>query len=393
VLNALPSANKKHQQNAHGDGDDDAAAAPDAATFDPIDFLNKFYTSEAVLTQQLPVLREAVAEKMHRLDDRISTALQRQSETADSTRRHVQEAKASVEELKHRILQVRDKASQSEAAVLEITKEMKRLDCAKQHLQRTITTLKRLHMLVNAVEQLRICCAAEPFPDYVTASQLVDATKLLMTYFSGYTNKVQPMRLLSRRITGFQVFLRSSLIRGFRIVGFGLQKTKEMEGTAKPKPEADSFLLGSDEDDDEVDDLEELQHPVMTPDIMRGGVLLVDALGDTMRDEFISGFCQDHLASYAKEFEPPSKEPKQQEKRVSSFKVQIQSDEEKEKLSGLDNIEKRFIWFQQMIQDVDRKFPKVFPSNWNVQASMARYFLQLVSADGRNNTYSMLSLS
>ena len=207
-----------------------AAPMADAAThnngpetdFDPVEFLNKHYATEPLLVQQLPALRQAVADKIQRLDDRISNALQRQSETADSTRRHVQEAKASVQELRNRILQVRDKASQSETAVLKITHDMKRLDCAKQHLQQTITSLKRLHMLVNAVEQLRICCLAQPNPDYLSASQLIEATRLLMDYFGGYTNKVQPMRMLSKRILGFQSFLKTSLIHGFRVAGFGL---------------------------------------------------------------------------------------------------------------------------------------------------------------------------
>jgi len=45
--------------------------------------------------------------------------------------------------LASRIAQVQSQAQASEVAVLEITKDMKRLDYAKQHLQRTITALKR----------------------------------------------------------------------------------------------------------------------------------------------------------------------------------------------------------------------------------------------------------
>ena len=130
---------------------------------------------------------------MQRLDDRISNALQRQSETADLTRRHVQDSKASVEALINRIHLVQEKASQSEVAVQEITRDMKRMDLAKKHLQRTITTLKRLHMLIHAVEQLRLACLEEPFPDYKSASHLVDATRLLLKHFDAYTNKVEPM--------------------------------------------------------------------------------------------------------------------------------------------------------------------------------------------------------
>jgi hypothetical protein len=259
------------------------------------------------------------------------------------------------------------------------------LFCPNHHQQQTITSFKRLHMLVNAVEQLRICCLAQPFPDFVSASQLVEATGLLMSYFSGYTNKIQPMRLLSKRITGFEIFLKTSLVRGFRIVGFGLPKTMELEGKTSPKPHQEGSLLGTDnEDNDDEEEDHNMQHelktPVMTPEVMRGGVALIEALGVTVREEFISGFCRDHLAAYIGTFEPPSKEPKQQERRVSSFKVQTATDDEKDKVSGLDQLEMRFHWFQQRLQEIDHKFPNVFPASWNVQASMARHFLTLVSS-------------
>ena len=116
---------------------------------DPIDFMNQHYSNESVLVTQLPEIRDAISERMDRLDDRISNALQRQSESAEATQKYVQDAKVNVASLEKRIRQVQTKASQSEKTVREITKDMKRLDCAKRHLQRTITTLKRLHMLIS----------------------------------------------------------------------------------------------------------------------------------------------------------------------------------------------------------------------------------------------------
>lgn len=335
---------------------------------DPLDFLNKHYPSESSLVMQLPALRDAVSSRMSVLDDRIADALQRQSETAQATRRRVQEARASVEALEHRIRQVQAKAAESESAVISITADMKRLDCAKRHLQRTITALKRLHMLVNAVEQLRVTTITKPFPDYLTASRLVEATRLLIGHFDGYTHKVEPMRLLAGKVEELQTTLQVSFVRAFRLVAFGLEKTKELEGVPKKK---NTFLSDPDEEEEEV--------VLMTPDVMQGGIALVDALGDDVRERFIHDFCQDHLSDYLKEFEPPSRE-KKPEKRVSSFKVQEAKAEEAPH-AGLDHIEKRFTWFREVLQQVDRKFPKVFPSHWNVQASLARHFLQLVRVE------------
>ena len=333
---------------------------------DPISFLNKHYGSESVLSSQLPALRLAVVDRMDQLDDRIANALQRQSETAAATRKHVQDAKASVAELENRIQQIKSKASQSETAVLEITKDMKRLDCAKKHLQRTITTLKRLHMLVHAVEQLRQTTynPSGNVPDYKAAAHLVEATRLLLGHFSGYTQKVLPMRQLEAKVQSYQEKLRLGLVLGFRIVSFGEKKALEMNAKSKKLS---------------LQDDEEEPRPVMSVEVMQGGVLFFDALGDTVRAQFIHEFCQDHLGHYLQEFEPPSRSEPKQEKRVSSFKVVEAKPEPETSQASLDQLEKRFTWFRDVLEQMNKKFKEVFPQNWNLQATMAGMFLQLVS--------------
>lgn len=267
---------------------------------DPIDFINQHYSSESLLVSNLPEIRDAISDRMNRLDDRISSALQRQSESAEATQKHVQDAKVSVASLEKRIRQVQSKASQSEKTVREITKDMKRLDCAKRHLQRTITTLKRLHMLVHAVEGLRQACLLKPHPDYQSASHLVDATRLLLQHFDSYTQKVEQMRLLNTKVIDLQGELKFRLVRGFRLVGFGVEKTREME---KKKSKLKS-LVNPEEDDlyqvvegqDETESTEGQEEskkfqvpPMMTPTTMAGGILLIDAIGKEARIEFMTG--------------------------------------------------------------------------------------------------------
>lgn len=268
---------------------------------DPIDFINQHYSSESVLVTQLPEIRDAIGERMNRLDDRISNALQRQSESAEATQKHVQDAKVSVASLEKRIRQVQTKASQSEKTVREITKDMKRLDCAKRHLQRTITTLKRLHMLIHAVEGLRQACLLQPHPDYKSASHLVDATRLLLQHFDAYTHRVEPMRLLSNKVDDLQGELKFQLVRGFRVVGFGVEKTREFEKKKSKlkslvNPEDDPFVLLEEKSEDEDEFSEENDTttdielpPMMTPDTMAGGILLIDAIGKEARIEFMTG--------------------------------------------------------------------------------------------------------
>ena len=344
--------------------------------FDPIDFLNQHYETEQSLSQQLPSLRDAVGTRMQLLNDRISDALQKQNDTAEGTRRHVQEAQASVIELQRRILQVKEKASQSEKAVLEITADMKRLDCAKQHLQRTITTLKQLHMLVHAVEQLRLTTRsnssnknANQFPDYKTASHLVEAITQLFQHFTAYTTKVQQMRVLSSKVHEYQETLRTSLVLNFRIVTFGYNKAMRLEGK----------VISEDEDDDEAN---MPGRQSMSVEVMLGGVMYIDALGYDCRIKFIHDFCQDLLGDYLQEFTPPDRNSTKQapQHRVSSFKVVVEPKVEAENAyAGLAFMEKRFTWFLNgPLQSINNKFTSVFPPNWNLQASLSSIFLQLV---------------
>jgi hypothetical protein len=356
-----PAAPKTSASSEGTTGSDDPMAA------DPIDFLNRHYASEQLLVSQLPALREAVGERMQRLDDRISNALQRQSETAEVTRRHVQDAKASVEALVNRIHLVQEKASQSEIAVLEITRDMKRMDLAKKHLQRTITTLKRLHMLIHAVEQLRMACLQQPFPDYRTAAHLVDATRLLLTHFDAYTQKVEPMIRLSQKVNDLQEHLRLGLVRGFRIAGIGVAQTIQVEAAAAKKGGNTLPPISAD------------TTPVpMSRAVMEGGVLLMDALGHDQRRRFIIQFCQDQLMAYRQDFQPMQKGQKP-EKRVSSFKVVENPEPEPVPLYNLDSVEKRFVWFRDRVTQINVKFAKVFPSYWNMQYSLCRAFLIMVS--------------
>jgi vacuolar protein sorting-associated protein 53 len=336
---------------------------------DPIAFLNKHFTTEETLVAQLPGIREAVTERMDLLDDRISGALQRQSETAEATQKHVQEAKASVASLEQRIRQVQQKAGQSETAVREITKDMKKLDLAKRHLQSTITTLKRLHMLIHAVEQLRLACLNQPFPDFQSAANLVDATRLLLRHFDGYMEKVEPMRLLSEKVSDLQGELRFSLVRGFRLVAFGVEKTIELEKITKQKSLNTEAKITQD------------SVVLMTPTVMAGGVLMIDSLGADVRKEFIHGICQDHLSEYNRLFNPVRKEVKKEQPRVSSFRAQPEAPKEELPENDLENIEKRFVWFRNFLHSFDKKFPDVFPVYWNLHAGLTRVFLRLVSND------------
>ena len=63
-----------------------------------------------------------------------------------------------IQELFAKINEIRRKAEQSEVMVQEICRDIKKLDYAKKHLTYTITALRRLAMLINAVGKPNALC-------------------------------------------------------------------------------------------------------------------------------------------------------------------------------------------------------------------------------------------
>ena len=66
-------------------------------------------------------------------------------------RQDLEHCKLEIQELFGKINEIRRKAEQSEVMVQEICRDIKKLDYAKKHLTYTITALRRLAMLINAI--------------------------------------------------------------------------------------------------------------------------------------------------------------------------------------------------------------------------------------------------
>ncbi|CAN0585064.1 unnamed protein product [Ectocarpus sp. 12 AP-2014] len=125
-----------------------------------------------------------IAVQIGDLGDEISKTVQGQSEAGHQATRDVDEAKAAIRELFEKIRDMKAKAEQSEVMVQEICRDIKQLDFAKRHLQTTITALKRLHMLVTAVDQLQGVAKAK---HYRESANLLDAVRQLLTHFESYS--------------------------------------------------------------------------------------------------------------------------------------------------------------------------------------------------------------
>lgn len=154
----------------------------DASDFNPIDYLNCHFPTERSL-DRLESFMTGIAVQIGGLDEEISKTVQAQSEAGHQAARDVNEARAAIRELFEKIRDMKAKAEQSEVMVQEICRDIKQLDFAKRHLQTTITALKRLHMLVTAVDQLQDVAKAK---QYRESANLLDAVRQLLTHFESY---------------------------------------------------------------------------------------------------------------------------------------------------------------------------------------------------------------
>ena len=350
--------------------------------FDPIDFLNQHYHTEAQLVSALPDLRSAISARLSTLDGNLSTTLRHQAALSPTLARDVVHARNASNQLVRRVRQVRDQARKSEAAVIEITRDMKRLDHAKRHLQRTITALKRLHMLLHAAEQLRMAAMvtpAQPVPRYGSAAHLVDATRLLLGHFGGYMGSVPKMRQVRDAVGVIKGQLWEGIVKLFKEVGFQqvgvMQEGRDSEGGG--------------EGQQDVDITASAQPPsAMVRKTLADACLVVEALGPKSRERFVADFISDHLAEYDELYDPmptaggkKGRPPSGAKSGEKSFKKSPQKGSKaggggKGGPASLDCVEERFAYFRDKLRSLSVTFADVFPPGWNVQYRLARTFLE-----------------
>ena len=125
----------------------------DSPDFNPIAHINKLFPTEESLAGIDPHMQD-LQEQMKTLDEDVLQTVRKQTSAGSSARRDLESGKQSVQDLFLKVRDIKAKAEASEQMVHEICRDIKSLDYAKRHLTLTITALKRLQMLVTAVEQL-----------------------------------------------------------------------------------------------------------------------------------------------------------------------------------------------------------------------------------------------
>lgn len=221
------------------------------------------FPTEASLSGVEPLMQKIQSE-IRRVDASILAAVRQQSNSGTKAKEELAAATNDVQELMHKIHEIKTKAVQSETMVQEICRDIKKLDCAKRHITTTITALHRLTMLVSAVQQLQVMASKQ---QYKEASAQLEAVNQLCSHFEAYRD-VPKITELREKFKNIKKILKSHVFSDFSSLGTG----KETE---------DSMLLQQ----------------------LSDACLVVDALEPSVREELVKNFCSKELTSYRQIFE------------------------------------------------------------------------------------------
>ncbi|XP_015688115.1 vacuolar protein sorting-associated protein 53 A isoform X2 [Oryza brachyantha] len=228
-----------------------------------LEYINQMFPTEASLSGVEPLMQKIQSE-IRRVDASILAAVRQQSNSGTKAKEELAAATNAVQELMHKIHEIKTKAEQSESMVQEICRDIKKLDCAKRHITTTITALHRLTMLVSAVEQLQVMASKR---QYKEAAAQLEAVNQLCSHFEAYRD-VPKITELSEKFKNIKKILKSHVFSDFSSLGTG----KETE---------DATLLQQ----------------------LSDACLVVDALEPSVREELVKNFCSKELTSYKQIFE------------------------------------------------------------------------------------------
>jgi vacuolar protein sorting-associated protein 53 len=283
----------------------------DVATFDPIDFINNKFPTESSL-EDLETFSFGISSQIAALDEEISSTVQAQSHNGVKAKEDIQEAQKAIANLFDIVLQIKSKASQSERTVQELCADIRKLDCAKTHLQTTITSLKRLQMLITAVNQLE---EWRELPLKQVAN-MFEVVKQLLVHFTKYSS-IPKIKKLIDVIAMVESTLSSFVKIKFEAVGDLNQITSS---------------LG-----DESGELADV-------------CLVVDALGNDIKDDIVQKLVDVQLKDYDDLFGMGGEH----------FK--------------LEDVERRWAWFKRLAKNIDTKLMNVVPEKWSVLRTLCITF-------------------
>ena len=257
-----------------------------------------------------------VSDQVAKLDSEMSVAAEHQALlAADNTASaYVVSAQSSVEDLFEKMNEIASKATHSEMMVQHLCTDIQRLDNAKRSLELSFNTMKRLQILLNAVEQLELVAADKAYSD---CAGLVDAIIKNIVHFEKYT-QVPLVIDLQVRVDKVTVELKKQMHRVFREMSQLIEVGIDLDSAPSTAEIKNSKSFAS-------------------------SCSLVDTLGKDFLAEIIGEFINMQLIAYDALFGFDNKQ-----------------------YCGLDQIDRRWAWLKRLLKTFDHKFANIFPQQWNL---------------------------
>ena len=309
--------------------DSESSALFSAEGFSSVEFINRLFPSESSLSKVDSSISQ-LRRKINVVDSSIMLAIHQQSARGSQARQELATAMRAVSELTTKVADIKRKAAQSEGMVQEICRDIRKLDNAKKHLTSTITTLRRLAMLVSATDQLETLAEKR---SYVDAANLLGAVNELAMHFDNMTS-VPRIAELRAKLNGIKAVLRAHALGDF---------------------DAMSRLSSSNAEDDAQDVVETAEDAALLAR-MRGACAVVDALGAQVRAEVVDRLCERELSAYTMAFDG---------RDVGA--------------PALEKTDRRYAWLLRRLNERARTFD-VFPSEWRVPQLLSVAFCKVTAA-------------
>jgi hypothetical protein len=165
----MSTRNGKGQNNRFSDEVEKALAEVlpsddplDSPEFDPVEFINARFPTERSL-DGLDAYMVEVRRSLSDTESRLLEAVKVQATTATSAARDLQTAKDAVQQLHHRVSDIKGKAEASESMVASICDGIRHLDTAKTNLSTSIKTLRNLQLYIRALQSLAAAYEAKDY--------------------------------------------------------------------------------------------------------------------------------------------------------------------------------------------------------------------------------------
>ena len=310
--------------------------------FDVFDHINTLFPTEESLgnvsDNRLAQTVAKIQSQYSYLEKQLSVAVRNADLNRVETRASIDTTKASIDELFNKIKKIKNKAIQSEKLVEEICSDIRRLDHAKNNLQQSITTLKKLHMLVQCVNELE---QASALKNYHRASYLLQALNDLVSYFGKYL-KLTQLSKLKLDMESTRQELKKNVYRDFRKYN---PKSNVATSISDHESDPNGNIFNANKFNYEED--------YEIKEGLRDACDVINAMGMKERNDFIEWFANTHLQAYDAIFAAGSEK------------------------AGLKHVERRFNWLQKLMINHNKYYSIIFPRHWNVPGHICKEFVSI----------------